>query len=355
MGADSKDREVRIVHYINQFFAGIGGEDAADEPVGFEDGPKGPGTGLSGLMKGRGSIVRTIWCGDNRMNTDTEASLAEIEALINEVRPDVVVAGPAFNAGRYGLACGYVGRLARKKLGIPALVAMFPENPAVDIFKEDVYIYPVGEKAAAMRQALPVLAPVVLKLGKNGTLGSALEDGYIQSGIRRNEFVEKSAADRAIEMLMKRLAGESPMTEVPLRSFERVDPAPPLSDLKSATIAIVTGGGMVPKGNPDKLKQAFADRYGVYSIEGLQELPAGDFKGIHGGYDSSWVDEDPDRVVPLDALRVLEKKGRFAKLHNEYYALAGIGTNVAMSKKLGAAIAEELKRKGVSAAIYTST
>ena len=35
--------------------------------------------------------------------------------------------------------------------------------------------------------------------------------------------------------------------------------------------------------------------------------------------------------------------------------LCGIGTNVAMSKKLGAEIAEQLKRKEVSAAIYTST
>jgi glycine reductase len=112
---------------------------------------------------------------------------------------------------------------------------------------------------------------------------------------------------------------------------------------------------MVPKGNPDKLKQAFADAFGVYSIRGLQELPAGDFKGIHGGYDSTWVDEDPDRVVPLDALRAFEKEGRFKVLLEEYYALCGIGTNVAMSKKLGAQVAEQLKRREVSAAIYTST
>jgi betaine reductase len=112
---------------------------------------------------------------------------------------------------------------------------------------------------------------------------------------------------------------------------------------------------MVPKGNPDKLKQAFSDSFGTYSIAGMQELPAGDFKGIHGGYDSTWVDEDPDRVVPVDALRALEKEGRFKSLLQEYVALCGIGTNVAMSKKLGVQIAEQLKRREVSAAIYTST
>ena len=206
-----------------------------------------------------------------------------------------------------------------------------------------------------MRKDLPGFAHLALKLGREGKLGPAIHEGYIPRGFRYNELVDKSAAVRSIEMLSRRLKGENPMTEVPLRGFEKVPPAPPVLNLKGATIAIVTGGGMVPRGNPDKLKQAFADAFGIYSIAGMAELPAGDFKGIHGGYDSTWVDEDPDRVVPLDALRVLEKEGRFGKLLDEYFALCGIGTNVAMGKKLGAEIAEQLKRREVSAAIYTST
>ena len=96
----------------------------------------------------------------------------------------------------------------------------------------------------------------------------------------------------------------------PLRGFEKVPPAAPVRDLSHAVVAIVTGGGMVPKGNPDKLKQAFADAFGIYSIQGMDELPTGDFKGIHGGFDSTWVDRDPDRLVPVDVLRAFEKEGR---------------------------------------------
>ena len=347
--------KIKIVHYINQFFAGIGGETEAHCPVQFEDGAKGPAIGIAGKLGDSVEIVRTIWCGDNYINENQKEALSEIGKLINEVKPDVVLAGPAFNAGRYGIACGLVGKLSKEKLGVPALTGMFPENPAVEIYKEDVYILPVGSTVAGMRKAIPVMAEKVLKLGRLGKLGNALEDGYIQSGYRYNEYVEKPAVTRAIEMLMTRLEGGDPVTEVPLRSFEQVEPAAALTDLKNATIAIVTGGGMVPAGNPDRLKQAFADAYGVYSIEGLDELPSGDFKGIHGGYDSSFVDEDPDRVVPLDALRAFEKEGRFKKLVNEYFSLCGIGTNVAMAKKLGAEIAEELRRRDVSAAIFTST
>ena len=347
--------KIRIVHFINQFFAGIGGEEEAHVGVAFEDGPKGPGIGISGKISDSAEIVRTIWVGDNYINENEEEAVSAIEKLIAEVKPDVVIAGPAFNAGRYGIACGLVAKMAKEKLGIPSLTGMFPENPAVDIYKESVYIMPVGPTAAAMRKAIPLLSESILQLGQNGTLGNALEGGYIQSGFRYNEIVEEPAAVRALDMLVSRLHGGDPITEVPLRSFEQIEPATPLSSLKDATIAIVTGGGMVPAGNPDKLKQAFADAFGIYSIEGLNELPAGDYKGIHGGFDSTYVDQDPDRVVPLDALREMEKEGVFKKLVNEYFALCGIGTNVAMSKKLGAEVAEELKRRQVSAAIYTST
>jgi glycine reductase len=347
--------KIRIVHYINQFFAGIGGEEKGSSPLDSCAGPKGPGLGIMQAIGTEAEIVRTIWCGDNLINQEQERILEGIEKLIREAKPDLVVAGPAFNAGRYGLACGMVAKLCREKLSLPVIIGLFPENPAVEIFRKDAYIYPCAETAAGMRKDLPGLAQLALKLGKNGKLGPAIVEGYLPRGFRYNEYVEKNAALRSIEMLGRRLSGEKPPTEVPLRGFEKVPPAPPVTDMRNATIAIVTGGGMLPKGNPDKLKQAFADAFGVYSIAGLLELPAGDFKGIHGGYDSTWVDEDPDRVVPLDALRAMEKEGRFKKLHNEYFALCGIGTNVAMSKKLGADIAEQLRLKQVSAAIFTST
>jgi glycine reductase len=351
----SMAKKIRIVHYINQFFAGIGGEEKGSSPLGHCVGPKGPGLGIVQAIGDEAEIVQTIWCGDNLINQEEDRILAEIEALLAEAKPDLVIAGPAFGAGRYGLACGMVARLCTQKLGIPAVIGLYWENPAVEIYRKDAYIYPCAETVAGMRKDLPGFARLALKLGKNGRLGPATEDGYLPRGFRYNEFVEKNAAIRSIEMLGRRLRGEDPMTEVPLRGFEKVPPAAPIVDLKAATIAIVTGGGMVPRGNPDKLKQAFADAFGIYSIAGLSELPAGEFKGIHGGFDSTWVDEDPDRVVPLDVLRAMEKEGRFKKLHNEYFSLCGIGTNVAMSKKLGADIAEELKRRQVSAAIYTST
>jgi glycine reductase len=95
--------------------------------------------------------------------------------------------------------------------------------------------------------------------------------------------------------------------------------------------------------------------YGAYDLTGMDSLPAGQFVGIHGGYDCGWANADPNRVVPLDAARRLEGEGRIGRLYPRFFSTCGIGTNIANAKQIGAGIARELAAAGVQAAIYTST
>ncbi|HLJ07906.1 MAG TPA: glycine/sarcosine/betaine reductase selenoprotein B family protein, partial [Acidimicrobiia bacterium] len=55
----------RVVHYLNQFFVGIGGEDSAGAAPGRADGPVGPGRRLAALLGEGFEIVATVWCGDD--------------------------------------------------------------------------------------------------------------------------------------------------------------------------------------------------------------------------------------------------------------------------------------------------
>src|SRR5262245_40997379 len=119
---------LRVVHYVNQFFAGIGGEDRAHVGVSVRDGVVGPGAALEKVLSPDGRIVATIVCGDNYMSERQDEALGEIRDALRRLAPDVVVAGPAFGSGRYGLACAHVCRTARQE-GIPAVTAMHPENP----------------------------------------------------------------------------------------------------------------------------------------------------------------------------------------------------------------------------------
>ena len=56
---------MRIVHYINQFYGQIGGEDKADFPLKVEEGVVGPGNALNEALTDGIEIVATIICGDN--------------------------------------------------------------------------------------------------------------------------------------------------------------------------------------------------------------------------------------------------------------------------------------------------
>ena len=45
--------------------------------------------------------------------------------MVKEQAPDVFIAGPAFNAGRYGVACGTIAAAVQEELGIPAVTGMY--------------------------------------------------------------------------------------------------------------------------------------------------------------------------------------------------------------------------------------
>ena len=55
-------------------------------------------------------------------------------------------------------------------------------------------------------------------------------------------------------MLLKKLAGKPFVTEFPMPDFDRVEPNPAVKDIAHAKIALVTSGGIVPKGNPDHIE-----------------------------------------------------------------------------------------------------
>ena len=87
----------------------------------------------------------------------------------------------------------------------------------------------------------------------------------------------------------------------------------------------------------------------------MDHLSGEKFQVHHFGYETTSANEDPDRVVPGDVLRDMEREGVISELHNVFYTCAGVGTPVSNSRKIGKGIAEKLKASGVDGAILTST
>jgi glycine reductase complex component B subunit gamma len=124
---------IRVVLYLNQFFGGIGGEDKADLPAHVTEDVVGPGRAYVAALGDYANIVATIICGDNYFAENIVKATREVKDLIAPYKPDLLFAGPAFNAGRYGIACGAVCRMARTELFIPAVTGMYEENPGLEL------------------------------------------------------------------------------------------------------------------------------------------------------------------------------------------------------------------------------
>ena len=293
-------------------------------------------------------------CGLTPVEVCTLASIVDEETANKAEKPDMFIAGPAFNAGRYGYACANVALAVQEELGIPVLTGMYVENPGADL-KNKVLIYETANSAAGMRKAAPGMAKLALKLMKGEEIGASCEEGYMPNGIRKNFFDKERGSKRAVDMLLKKLNGEHFVTEYPMPSFDRVAPNPAIKDLSKATIALCTSGGIVPKGNPDHIESSSASHYGEYSLDGFDKLSSADHETAHGGYDTGYANDDPNRVLPVDVMREFEREGKIGKLHNLYYATVGNGTAVASAKAFAAEYAQKLKKAGVDGVIMTST
>ena len=344
----------KILFYTNQFFGQIGGEEFAYTEPFVEEGAKGPATGFMAALPDA-EAAATIVCGDNYFAENIEKCKDFIRAQVAKYQPDLFIAGPAFNAGRFGIACGESCKLVQGELGIPAITGMYEENPAVDMFKADCKIVKTGKSAASMRQAIPAMAALAGKILRGEKLGLPKDEGYFPMGKRVNVFHEKNGAVRAVEMLVKKLNGEPYETELEISTYEKVEPAAPLPDLKHAKIALCTSGGIVPFGNPDHMFAASAKFWKKYDLAGLDRLEKGKFESVHAGYDPVYANENPNRVAPYNVLKELEKEGEIGEVYPYLITTTGNSTSVADATRFGKEIAEDLKAAGVQGVILTST
>lgn len=345
----------KVVHYVNQFYAGIGGEEKADHLPEIIEGAVGPGLAFKGAFGDQAEIVATIVCGDSYYNENMEKARETILKMVKQYSPDLFIAGPAFNAGRYGVACGDIATSVQENLGIRALSGMYIENPGVDLYKKAVYLIETKNNAADMRNAVKKMASLGLKLLGNEEITTPEEEGYIKRGVRKNYFANDRGSQRAVDMLLQKMKKSQFTTEFAMPTFDRVDPNPAIKDMAHTKIAIVTSGGIVPKGNPDHIESSSASKYGKYDIAQFRNLSEKDHETAHGGYDPTFANLDSDRVIPVDVLRDMEKEGRIGELFDFFYTTTGNGTSVANAKAFAAEIAKDLLSNGVQAVILTST
>jgi len=355
------ENKLRVVNYLNQFFGQVGGEDKASVGFMVKDGPVGPGLALQKALGDRAEIVATVICGDDHFAENLDGNAKEGAKLVATYQPDLFFAGPSFAGGRYGVACGAMCREVGAELGIPVITAMNEENPGVDLYRKYAFIC----KAPNIARGIPELANTMVRLAFRllsderemdlvawENLPKPSEYSYFSRNLLRNELCAKTIAERAVEKLLAKLQGKPFESEVTPPVFEKVQPPPPIKDLSKCEIALISDGGLVPKGNPTGLATRSNLKWGAYDIEELFQA----WEVAHAGYFNDHVLNRPDRLVPYDVLRELVQEGKVGKLHGTFFSTSGNCTVTKRCGEIGEEIgAEILKRGTIAGAILTST
>ena len=212
-GGRTVKEKVRIVHFINQFFGQIGSEQCAGMSMEIKEGPVGPGLVIQKIFGDGGEVTHTVICGDNWFAEDLEDSTKKVVNAIAGLRPDVLFAGPAFNAGRYGVACGSLCKEASERLRIPVVTGMYRENPGVEIYKRYVFIINTANSARGMADALGKMVGLAKKMLNNEEIMGPEEEGYLKRGIIRPVTYKENSAARLINMALDRCNGWRPLSE----------------------------------------------------------------------------------------------------------------------------------------------
>jgi len=345
----------KAILYVNQFFGQIGGEDKADYAPEIKEGHVGPA--MEYAKKLDAELTHTVICGDNFMGSNTEEAVETILGMLQDREFDIFLAGPAFQAGRYGVACGTICKAVKEKFNVPVVTSMNVENPGVEMFKKDMYIMQGGNIAAKMRKDVKAIVTLANKILNEEEIGCAEEEGYFARGIRRMVWRQDEipASERMVDMLVKKLNGQPFQTELPIPKLDRVPIASAIKDLSTAKIALVNTGGIVPVDNPDRIQSASATRWGKYDIRNSEALKSGEFKTIHAGFDPAAADADPNVITPIDALKELLKEGEYGSLHPYFYTTVGTGTTQAEAERMANEIVPYLQEDHVDGVIMVST
>lgn len=359
-------KKLKVVHYLNQFFGQIGGEDKADIGFMVKIGPIGPGLALQKALGDQADVVATLICGDNYFSKNPEQAGEEGLRLIESYHPNLFFAGPAFAAGRYGVACGAICKAVGEKFGIPVVTGMYQENPGVDMYRKYAYICKTGNSARDMAECISHMTRLAFKLmsGEKGphlvsreNLPDPEEYNYFSRIILRNEYTDKTAAERSVNKLLAKLCGKPFQSEVILPKFEKIPPPSPIKNLDACEIILISDGGLVPKGNPDGLSGRGNLRWTTYEIDTFlpENFKSSDYEIAHTGYFPVQILEDPNRLVPVDVMRDLIQEGRVGKLHPSFFSTSGNATVSRRCAEMGDEMGVEIEKRGVNAVILTST
>ncbi len=191
---------MKVVHYLNQFFAGLGAEEAAGQsPSGSRARPARAGARGLGLEIGDARVRR------RPLRRARGGALAQLcvarRGAARRPRLRALVRLRALRLRvRDARARGRTSAVTRSVCGDG------PREPRGDRGRRRGVHRPDEPERRRDARGAPVMAALAARLAAGEELGTPEDEGYLPRGLRRNERPSRTGAERAIDLLLAKLA-----------------------------------------------------------------------------------------------------------------------------------------------------
>lgn len=139
---------MKVIMIYDQIQSGAGIKDDHMVPLGATKDPVGPAIMMEPYLKAVGGrVVACLYCGDGFYEANPKEVSRKLCAMVNKLKPDVVICGPAFNYLGYGKMAANIAYDINQTTDVPAFAAMSKENEeTINEFKDKVHIVETPKK-----------------------------------------------------------------------------------------------------------------------------------------------------------------------------------------------------------------
>lgn len=171
---------MKIIMIYDQIQAGAGIKDDHMVPLGAKKEAVGPAVMMETFLKKvDGKVVACLYCGDGTYEANPDEVSRKLVAMINKLKPDMVMCGPCFNYLGYGKMAARVAYDINQNTDVPALAAMSVENEeTITEYKDKIHIVKTPKKGGTgLNEALEGMCQLADAM-VNGKDTAALADKY---------------------------------------------------------------------------------------------------------------------------------------------------------------------------------
>lgn len=143
-----KKMSMKIIMIYDQIQSGLGTKDDRMVPLGGKNESIGPAVMMAPFLKNiDAKVVACLYCGNGTYLDNPEETSRKLCKMVEKLKPDVVMCGPAFNFKDYARMCAHVAHDINEKTSVKAFAAMSVDNAdTIAEYKDKVSIVKTPNK-----------------------------------------------------------------------------------------------------------------------------------------------------------------------------------------------------------------